>query len=228
MGYHQVPDKVALRDALRGVRYVLRRVSTSLHNLPPPPLPGSAMMHKAAKEMSSLTSSLDEAVSTLARSVLVDRFDGSEPHVELKSSTDGARFALALYEGLHAFFRRFGIENQLISELAAKECFERVVSGKPVGTGKLAALLMQQVLDSSVVLGESSVGTGLDKDAVRPLAVFSTLLWLMSSPETDKAEETLLAAQDLAVGVSAELMVAWRARDTTSLAELFDDLSDHV
>jgi hypothetical protein len=224
-----MPDRVAMRDALRSVRYVLRRVSSSLHNIAPPPGPGGVLAQRAAQEMGLLTARVDQAASELARTLLIGpRLRPADLHVDLNASTRSAQFALALYKAVQSFFRRFDIDNQLVSELVARECFERVLSLRPAGASMFGALLVHELLKANVVFGEEPQAIDMEPTTARPLAIFSAILWLLSERQADEDEQALLAAQDITAAMQAEIIVAITTRHMDRLAEMFDDLAPHI
>ena len=60
------------------------------------------------------------------------------------------------------------------------------------------------------------------------MALFAAILWMACERDGDDPEQLLLAAQDLAMGLREEIVPLLASRDVERLAELFDDLVQHV
>ncbi|WP_375452193.1 hypothetical protein [uncultured Devosia sp.] len=169
------PDPAPIREALRGVRHVLRRVKASLRDMPAPPLPGPAgeMAGRAVREVSVFATGLDAAASNLARKVL----GGTQTSaIQLPEDVDSAAFAGALYWALQHFFQRFEVPDQFVSELAARAAYEKTLALAGETNG-LAADLTLQLLADGVIRGPVPGDTGImASDDLRPVAVFSAML----------------------------------------------------
>ena len=218
------PDPAPIREALRGVRYVLRGVTASLRDIPAPNLPGPAgdIVDRAARGVGALTSEVDAAASNLARKVL-----GGEHHsaVQLPDAVDSAAFASALYWGLQRFFDRFEVPGQFVSELAGRTAYEQVMQGEPGSIGALTCRL----IDGKVIRGMPPLAiSAMAGDEVRPVAVFSALLWLQSDRPEQDDEAALLAAQDIAVALRGDIARACSAHDHDVLNRLYHDFASHI
>lgn len=222
------PDSLAIREALRGVRHVLRRVKASLQEIPAPPLPGAArdIAGKAAREVDTLTAEMDLAASNLARKLLGGDRSSS---VRLPGNVGSADFATALYWALQAFLRRFDIPDQLVSELAARDAYLKSLEQLQPSDALMAAELTCQLFAGRVIRGAPPVGTTtLTDHEVRPVAIFSAVLWLMSESSDGEEEQALLAAQDVAVALKADVSRACNEGNRDQLGKLYHDFASHI
>lgn len=222
------PDSVAIREALRGVRHVLRRVKASLQEMPGPPLPALAkeIADKAVREVDTLTAGMDLAASNLARRLLGGERASS---IRLPGNVGSADFATALYWALQSFLRRFGIQDQLVSELAAREAYTKSLEQLPPSDALMAAELTCRLFEVRVIRGATPAGaTALAAQEVRPVAIFSAVLWLLSDSSDGEEEETLLAAQDVALALRADVLRACNEGNRDQLGKLYHDFASHI
>lgn len=60
------------------------------------------------------------------------------------------------------------------------------------------------------------------------MALFTAVLWMFCARDGDDPQQLLLAAQDLAMGLREEIVPVLASGDVARLAELFEDLVQHV
>lgn len=220
-----LPDATVIKDTLRGIRYVLRHASWALHRLPalPIPLPGKGIARRAAQDMAVL----DRAASGVLRRVLSTP-GSSDFSMGLGPGIDPSQFAAALYWASQHFLQRFRIPDQLISERAARECFLAARRENPASIGHFAALLILALLGKHAIRGVTPRSQVMSSDEVRPMALFTAVLWMFCARDGDDPQQLLLAAQDLAMGLREEIVPVLASGDVARLAELFEDLVQHV
>lgn len=223
------PDPLPLREALRVLRHGFRRGRRVLRDTVPVdilPRPAARLAGGLFHRLDSLAQGFDEATTGLARRLLVE--DAPVPSLaDLASGPESqAAFASALYAGLRTVLRRLGDEEAFVSEALARKAYVGVAgaSGDPAS---VAAELALSLLAEQVVR-DISVPRDLPGDAVAPVAVVGVLLWMMSDRQEGEAEESLAAATDLALALSAEISAAARARDLKRLASIFREFASHV
>lgn len=220
-----LPDATAIRDTLRGIRYVLRHASWALHSLPAPPMsvPGRGLARRAVQDMAVLDRAASAFLSrVLSTSASIDFSMGLEPEI------DASQFAAAFYWASQHFFRRFDVPDQLISERTARKCYAAARSQNPASIGHFAALLVQALLGSQTVCGVMPRSQVMSPEEARPMALFTAILWMVCERDGDDPEQLLLAAQDLAMGLREEIVPVLATKNVERLAELFDDLVQHV
>jgi hypothetical protein len=192
------PDILNLRDALRGVRHVLRRSGETLSEVPAATLP--------------------DPVAKIAGAVLRH---GGESMSEIIADRHAPEvFAATSYVALRAVLQQQGIEDALIVESAARAAYTQLApdlgnAPEPI----LAANLTQLILDMNVVCGAGEA---------RQLAIFAVVLWLMSDRPQSGSTAALEAAVDLASVLRQDIIAACDARDHGRLVKLYAEFINHV
>ena len=228
------PDAMPLREALRGLRFLLRRGGETLADtLPRDALPQPAMDLAATvmREVAGIVRSVDQVASSVAKSVLGGQDSPTAPLQDLIRQDDAERaFAQAIYAALTAVLRRFGTTSVFVSEMAARATFAAWL--KAEGDGALdakAADLMLRLLEARVIRGAlADVPGTVPEGAQDAAAVFAVLLWLQSARSEAENEAALDAASDIALAKVSEIVAAVRTPDRDRLATLFRRYVDHV
>ena len=228
---HSHPDTMIVRDALRGARYVLRRVKATLKETVPTvlPKPAASIATDAMRRVDALTTRMDDTVSQLARRVL----GGTPPHNpslhSLAQVDDGTAFATSFYYAAVELLRRSGAEVMLISESAAKRAYSHSIEKSFLSDADLAADLSICLLRDGVIRGDAPKETGMSSVGDLPaVVIFASLLWLLSDRSEDQDNEALLAAQDLALGLRSDIARAAGSGDRTLWRALYEDYAQHV
>ncbi|REF73243.1 hypothetical protein E3U25_01970 (plasmid) [Paracoccus versutus] len=217
------PDIISLRDALRGLRYALRRGGETLSEIPVATLPEPAGRIAGAvlRQGGELAKGADQVVSNVAKRLL-----GSEagpipamPEI-ISDSNSPERFAAACYTALKAALRQLNFGEALIVESAARLAYRRIAPTignlpEPV----VAAELTVQLLDLHAIHGAE------DAEA---LAVFAVLLWLQSDRADVEELASLEASVDLAKVLRDDVLSASAARDKERLGKLYAEFINHV
>lgn len=220
------PDPMPLREALRGLRFMLRRGGETLAETIPfetLPKPAADLAGAVLREVGGIARNVDELASGLAKSVL----GGTEqPSVTLddliarRNST--AEFGTAVYVALRSVLRRLGAPGVFVSEAAARRAWE-------LDNKTDAATLTVNLLEARVVRGTTAEeATRVPGSALEPVAVFAVLLWLQSNRSDAENEEALHAATDMAVALAPDVARACGDRDAPRIAALYARYAPHV
>ena len=227
------PDPIPLRDALRGLRHVMRRGGETLaETLPVSALPGPAAGLAGAllRGGGALVKSVDEVASSLAKKVLV----GEEAHApSLRAITRqqgaDAAFAAACYAALRAALIRLDAGQVFVSETAARLAYQQAKPAADRAPEANAADLALAMIDQKVLrdIGAADAAR-LPAATLEPVVLFTVLLWLQSERPEDVDEAALDSAADLAMVLAPDVTAACAARDATRLAALFAEFASHV
>lgn len=222
---HSLPKTTAVREALRSVRHLLRRVNASIR-VPAEglPKPAADIANAAVRQLGAIANDMDEVASGFARRAL-----GGEPpphptlHEIAGAGADSA-FAAACYAGLKRVLQRAGIKNAFVSELAARRAFRDLMESGVASDAALAGELTIRLLDAKVIRNPVD-NQGEDPSAVALVAV---MLWLLSDRPAEEDEEALKSAFDVAVGLRADINGAVSRRDTVVLGNLYADFAANI
>ena len=228
------PDAMPLREALRGLRFLLRRGGETLADTMTTgtlPRPAQDLATNVLREVSGLVRSVDQVASNVAKSVLGGQGSSTVPLQELLGQEDAAsNFAQAIYAALSAVLRRFGAQSFFVSEMAARTTFFAWrKSASDSETEAQAADLILDLLEARVIRGTATGKTPtLPEGALDAAAVFAVLLWLQSARSEAENEAALDAAADIALAKASEVVAAVRTLNRDQLAVLFRKYVDHV
>jgi hypothetical protein len=227
-------DTMPLREALRGLRFLLRRgrdtVADTL-SLDALPKPASSLATVVLREADDLAKSVDAIASKAIKTVL-GRQGSSSASLDQIILHDGAEveFARAIYLALGTVLRRLGAESAFVSEMSARACFDDWRQGGPTGEpSEWLADLALRLRDARVIRG-----TQADKQGAAPvqdveaLAIFAVLLWLQSSRSEAENEAALDSAADITRAKSTEIAAAIQANSKDAVAALFGKYVSHV
>lgn len=217
------PDLAGLRDALRGLRFALRRGGERISEAPIPALPAPAgqFAEVALRHGGELVKEMDRFASAVAKSLLTSGRETDARMSQIVTGRNGAElFANASYTALKRALDRLGADDALISESAARNAFLHAAPMIGVQSeAEVAAELTVQLLDLDAIRGASEVA---------PLAIFAMLLWLQSDrPETED-RASFEAAVDLACAIRQDVLPACKALDRSRLSALYSEFIDHV
>ena len=215
-----------LREALRGLRFMLRRGGETLvetMTLQGLPKPAADLAGAVLREVGGIARNVDEIASGLAKTVLSGQEPQSLTLSDLSRGHGGdAQFGAAVYVALRSVLRRLGAPWVFVSEAAARHAYG-------IGDHADAATLTINLLNARVVRGTTAQEAArVPGSALEPVAIFAVLLWLQSTRSEDENEAALDAATDLAVALAAEVDKACAARDTRRIAALYARYVSHV
>lgn len=226
-----LPDAMLLREALRGLRHVLRKGGETVKDtmtvdtLPPP---AAHLAGVVLREVEAIAKGMDQAASGLAKKVL-GRPDPTAPSLHaITGQQDGdVVFAAAFYAATRAVLRRLGAPGIFISEAGARKAFQhfRPFCGPDA---EVAATLTVALHNAKVLKGTSDETACVPASFVEPVALFAVMLWLQSKRPEAEDEAALDAATDLSVALAADVCKACSARNHADLAALYTEFASHV
>lgn len=202
------PDPMPLREALRGLRFLLRRGGETLAETLP--APASA----AIAQVEGLAQVADDLASGVVRKVL----GGDEAPTDRLADLSESEFGVALYVALRSVLKRLGAPGVFVSEAAAREVFTRDPAALALGLVEARVIRGATAQEAARVPGA----------ALEPVAIFAVLLWLQAARSDAENEAVLDAATDLAMVKALEIAAIMAARDHTGIAKLFARLVPHV
>ncbi len=227
-------DTMPLREALRGLRFLLRRGGETIVdtlNVETLPKPASHLAGAVLREVEGLVRSLDGLASGVVKTMLGGQMSQSVPLQDLIDRPDsGAEFSAAFYVAMSAVLRRLGAETVFVSEAAARRVFANMGAQLPeVSAVMQAANLSLRLLEARVIRGTTAEQAArVAGAALEPVSLFAVILWLQSD-RTDADNETVLtAATDMAVALAAEVAQAFEKRDSAQIAALYAKYVPHV
>lgn len=225
------PDAAPLREALRGIRFLLRRGGATVADtlsLDTLPDPARGLAKRMIREVEGLARTVDEAASAAAKSVLGGQDSPAETLDRLVGhSAAAAEFGRAVYIALDAVLRRIGVADAFISEMSARSTFAAWRQDHPNGEPEdWAADLTLRLLEARVIRGTVPTANALC-DA-EPIALFAVMLWLQSNRSDSENEAVLEAAADIALARSKAVNATVRSGDRTAIAALYRKYVDHV
>ncbi|NBE06973.1 hypothetical protein [Paragemmobacter ruber] len=226
------PDAAPLREALRGIRFLLRRGGATVADtltLDALPDPAAGLAKRMIREVEGLARSVDEAASAAAKGVLGGHDNPAEKLDEIVGhSSAAAEFGRAIYTALDAVLRRIGVDDAFISEMSARAVFAAWRQDHPHGQPQdWAADLTLRLLAARVIRGAVPAGSG-SIGRVEPVAVFAVLLWLQSDRSESENEAVLEAAADIALARATEIAATIGSGDQGRIAALYRKYVDHV
>ena len=239
-----LPDTMPLRDALRGLRYAVRRGGETLLDVMPVgslPRPAVELAGAVLHEVGAFAKGVNTVASGLARVALGGSAgaQGSLQNLTLRQSSgqqsaghqcaeDG--FAQGIYAALRAVLRHLTAPSAYISETAARTAYLALTPEQRAGSdAKVAAALSLALAEAKVLRGVSAADAALvPGQSLDHIAIFAVMLWLQSNRSEAEDETGLKAATDLAVALAAEADAAFRDGDAARLAALYAEFASHV
>ncbi len=226
------PDPMPLREALRGLRHVLRRGGEALRDTVTPdamPQPAADVVGEVLREVAHLTRGVDEATSGVLQRVLGGQVP---PGVSLRDLAEGeaaaAVFGAACYAALDRAVARLGAEGAFVSEATCRAAWAALPSGATSPEAHAAALTHRLVAARAVRGIPADAALRVGPDALVSVAVFAVMLWLLSDRPEGEDSEALEASVDLAIGISGEITRAVAATGPAALAALYAEFAAHV
>lgn len=225
------PDAAPLREALRGIRFLLRRGGATVADtltLDTLPDPAAGLAKRMMHEVEGIARSVDQAASAAAKTVLGGQDSPSETLDKLVGhSAAAAEFGRAIYMALDAVLSRIGVADAFISEMSARSTFATWRQDHPDGEPEdWAAALTLRLLEARVIRG--AVPGEADTRDVEPVALFAVLLWLQSDRSDSENEAVLEAAADIAMAKAPEVAAIVRSGDPGAIAALYRKYVGHV
>ncbi len=223
-----------LREALRGLRHLLRRGGQALRDTAPAdslPRPAAEIAKAVLREADQFVQGVDAMASGIAKSVLGGGATSALMLHELGQDEGAqARFAAAVYQALSSVLRRLGAVEAFVSEVAARRAFAAVTEDATgqddarTAAGLVIGLLEVRVIRDSAAALDSRVAPA----DIEPVAIFAVMLWLLSERSEQENQAALESATDLAVALSDEVVSGCRARDAAKIEALLRTYACHV
>lgn len=228
------PDPMQLREALRGLRFFLRRGGETIVdtlNVKDLPRPASDLAGVVLREVDVLARSVDGIASDVAKSLLGGHQSQTAPLEELigRPNSDET-LAAAFYVALTSVLRRLGAPSVFVSEAAARSAIGSVAQRGPSETAEdYAARLTLALIDARVIRGTTAHEAALVPGAaLEPASLFAVMLWLQSERSETENEAALDAATDMAVAIAPEISAAFADRDADRIKALYARYVPHV
>lgn len=228
------PDPMPLREALRGLRFFLRRGGETIaetFDLEALPKPAYDFANAALREAEGIARSVDEIASEVAKAVLGGAGSSAAPLQDYMGKPNaGGEFALAFYVALSAVLRHLGAPSVLVSEAAARNAFETLATQAPgVTVEDRAAQLTLCLLEARVMRGTTAQQAALVPGAaLESVSLFAVMLWLQAARSDDENEAALMAATDMAVAMASQISAAMTQKSADQIAAMFRKYVSHV
>ena len=228
------PDAMPLREALRGLRFLMRRGGETIaetFDLDALPKPASDFANVALREAGDFVRTVDEIASDVAKTLQGGTASSVLPLREFMEKPNArGDFAVAFYVALTAVLRHLGAPRVLVSEAAACAAFDRLpagVSGEAVENR--AAQLTFFLLEARVIRGTTAQQAALvPSAALEAVSLFAVMLWLQVARSDEENEAALMAASDMAVALAPEISAAVAEKNTARIAALYKKYVSHV
>ena len=227
----KLPDAMPLREALRGLRHVLRKGGETLKNtmtVDTLPRPAARLAGVLLREVEALAKGMDHAASGLAKKMLGTADIAAPSLHRIASQHDSAAvFAQAFYTAAQAVLKQLGVTDIFISEAHARKAYQAATARDATDADR-AATVMLALLDAGVLKGTPDHTARLPLASVEPVACFAVLLWLQSQRPEVEDEAALTSATELSVALVSDITAACKTRNAATLAALFSEFSAHV
>jgi len=229
---HFKPDRLALREALRGLRYTVHTggrmvldhlsMASTGHT---PALPGRHLLC----DVENTAARFEAFGSDTIRFLLCEHTPSSRSMQALyELGFEEKQFARVVYDNLRLFLQQFGIRYAIVSELAARQAHARLPANLiDLPEHEAAALIAFSLVDAGVIR-EGPVGLKSLRSKETDLAIAALLFWLLSDRSPEEDDQTRLAAADMALAVEDEIVAALKQKDKVALSALFEELAPHV
>ena len=224
------PQTTQLKDALRALRYSLRKgrdtVRLSAPRSLPPPVSGIAL--SALDQIEVLARGVDHFACDVAHTVLGNTVPKSASLSEIAASSNPElEFSAAYYEVMKLVLRRLGAERALVYQSAARRAFARFSGAHDVF--ELAAQLTLHLADNeSIIVDRTDERSPVDRSEVAAVAAFAGLLSLLADSNNANRDEVIFAATDLAAAFRKQISELRRKKDISAMAALFRRCAPHV
>jgi hypothetical protein len=228
----KIGEPLALKDALRTVRFMAQRGRRFARDSVPSvvPQPADRLIASALTQADTLASRIEREAARFVYSSIGSspdlpdlRIADADPGKDLRA----AQFAEAAYRGLMKALELLQAESALVSESAARSAYAAVAERSAAHPERWGALLIREMLQRRVVREVSLVPGGHDEERlVAHLALFALMIWLLSDRDAGDALEALEASVALAIGLRDELAAV--GDDVGGLAGLLKEFRHHV
>jgi hypothetical protein len=227
------PDPMPLREALRGLRHVLRKGGQTFADTISTdgmPKPAAALANSALREAKGILHSIDKATSGLAKTVLGGERATALHLSDLPNTPDAdVQFSNAVYVALSSVLAQIGAADVFISEAAARNAYRNAALREGDADATMAATLTLELLSARVLRGSTArQDVRVPAAWLDAVAVFAVLLWMQSERSDAENLAALAAATDLSIAVAAEVARACEDKTADQIAALYEKYVPHV
>ena len=226
------PDPMPLREALRGLRHVLRKGGEAVRDsVAPEVLPGPAgdVAGGVLREVEHLARGVDEATSGLLKRILGGAVQGGVSLRDLGADEAAAAvFGAAVYAALRDALAQLGADDAFVSEATLRAVWAEDPPQGVSPQAAAAAVTLRMVAARPVRGIAAAPELRAAPDVLVPVAVFAVMLWLLSDRPEGEDAAALAAAVDLALALAGDVTRAVAAGDATRLAALYAEFAAHV
>lgn len=227
------PDPMPLREALRGLRHVLRkggRTFAETLSTEGMPEPAAALADTMLREAEGIFRNIDNLTSGLAKTILGGETIKTLRLSELPQSKDGdLQFSQAVYVALRSVLDHLGAPDVFISEAAARSVYKRAIGRAEHKASTLSASLTLDLLSARIMRGTTALEAArVPGAALEAVAMFAVMLWLQSDRSDAENRAALDAASDLAIAIAPDIAKAFQENDSAAIAALYEKYAPHV
>lgn len=230
MSQEFAPQTTQLKDALRVLRYNLRKGRDSVRETAPRrlPAPASGLALSALNEIEVVARNFDHFVCNVAHSVLGERSKiPTSLRAVIASSNPEQAFSAAFYETMKLVLSYIGAKRALANQSAGRRAFAQLARSQDVF--ELAARLTLQLADDgSIAIDQLDDQSPVTRSGTNVVAVFAGLLSMLADPDEPDREAVIFAATELTVALQEKVLSLYRRKDTAALAALLERCANYV
>lgn len=230
MSQEFAPQTTQLKDALRVLRYNLRKGRDSVRQTAPRrlPAPASGLALSALNEIEVVARNLDHFVCNVAHSVLGERTKiPTSLRAIIASSKPEQEFSVAYYETMKLVLSHIGAKRALANQSAGRRAFAQRARSQDVF--ELAAhLILHLANDGSITIDQLDDQSPVTRSGTNIVAVFAGLLSMLADPDEPDREAMIFAATELTVALQEKVLGLYRKKDISALAALLERCANHV
>lgn len=220
------PQTTQLKDALRVLRYTLRKGRDSVRETAPRRLPGIAL--SAMDEIEVVARNVDHFVCHVAHSVLGGSAANSTGLRQIRASSQPEHgFSASYYETMKVVLRHIGAKRALVNQSAGRRAFARF-SNTPDVYEQAAQLTLHLADDRSITIDQMDDRPPVTRSGTNVVAVFAALLSMLADPDDADREAMIFAATELAVALQEKILDLYQKKDVSTLAALLERCANHV
>ncbi|ASS58034.1 hypothetical protein DB728_08975 [Rhizobium leguminosarum bv. viciae USDA 2370] len=230
MSQEFAPQTTQLKDALRALRYNLRKGRDSVRATAPRrlPAPASGLALSALNEVEIVARNLDHFVCNVAHSVLGERTKiPTSLRAIIASPRPEQEFSVTYYETMKLVLSRIGAKRALANQSAGRRAFAQLARSQDVF--ELAAQLTLYLADDgSIAIDQLDEQSPVTRSGANVVAVFAGLLSMLADPDEPDREAMIPAATELALALQEKVLDLYHKKDTSALAALLERCANHV
>ncbi len=220
-----------LREALRGMRHVLRISGNSINDTLSSdvlPSPAADLASIALRKSNRLAKRVDSAASRLGKKALGVTNQTIPSLQSFAGQKDGGlAFSVSFYAGTQTVLKQLNAEGMFVSELNACKAFKQADMPEDADAAAAAKLIID-LHEANVLTGLAYGPARIPQSLIEPVTLFAVVLWLQSNRSETEDEAALSAAIDISIAISVDIGKAFLSRDQTALAALFSEFIRHV